>query len=69
MSTLTSQIRRFYSDDGRDDRDFTHQAARLREARTKMHEGADLLGRVSERLRSLIIDRQGPELRRQANGR
>lgn len=51
---MFNQFRRYWSDDGRNDRDFTPQEKRLKDALTHLKEAADSLSKASEVLLDVI---------------
>jgi hypothetical protein len=57
IQVLKSQFRRIYADDGHGDKDFSEQEERLREAHEKLLGASQLLTRVSEILRGVILDK------------
>lgn len=58
MINIVNQFRRIFSDDGRDDRDFSDQEERLRQAQLHLKEAADGLARAASILADLIKARQ-----------
>lgn len=54
MIAIVNNIRRIFSDDGRNDRDFTDQEQRLQQARAGLIAEADGLKRAAEALADLI---------------
>lgn len=55
MNAIISQFRRIYSDDGRLDKDFSEQEARLRAANAKLAQATSELIRASVRLNDVIL--------------
>lgn len=54
---MFNQIRRMWADDGRNDRDFTPQEQRLKNALKHLKEAADSLSKASEVLIDVINSR------------
>lgn len=57
MNQIVNQFRRIFSDDGRGDRDFTEQEARLRQAQQYLREATDGLTKAASILTDLIRTR------------
>lgn len=57
IHVLKSQYQRIFTDDGRGDRDFSEQEARLRVAQGRLLQASALLTKVSDILRTLIMDK------------
>jgi hypothetical protein len=55
---MLNQIRRLWADDGRDDKDFTSEELKLKEALTNLKYAADTLSRASTALLDLIHTRR-----------
>lgn len=58
MIKILNQFKRILADDGRDDRDFSDQVERLRQAQKHLEESADGLARAASILADLIKARQ-----------
>jgi hypothetical protein len=54
MMQVANQFRRIFSDDGREDKDFSEQEEKLREVQQKLWNATDLLRHASETLTGLI---------------
>lgn len=54
MNAIVNNIRRIFSDDGRNDRDFSDQEEKLQRARAGLIAEADGLKRAAEALADLI---------------
>ncbi|MBR1198809.1 hypothetical protein JQ574_22695 [Bradyrhizobium sp. AUGA SZCCT0158] len=54
MNSILNNIRRIFTDDGRNDRDFTDQESRLQTARAALLVEADELKRAAESLADII---------------
>lgn len=54
MIQVVNQFRRIFSDDGRGDKDFSQQEARLREVQRQLHKATEALKSASETLIDLI---------------
>jgi hypothetical protein len=54
MNAILSQFRRIYSDNGRDDKDFTEQEIRLRAANLKLANATRELVRASVHLNDVL---------------
>ncbi|MBR1193254.1 hypothetical protein [Bradyrhizobium sp. AUGA SZCCT0160] len=54
MNSILNNIRRIFTDDGRNDRDFTDQESRLQTARDALMVEADELKRAAELLADII---------------
>jgi len=54
MRTILNNIRRILFDDGRDDRDFTEQEARLAEVQKHLHDATTSVKKCAELLAALI---------------
>jgi hypothetical protein len=55
MSQILNQFRRIISDDGRNDKDFTKQEEKLREAREHLHKATDALKKSARNLTDYLI--------------
>ena len=51
---MFNQIKRLWTDDGRDDRDFTPQEEKLKDALLHLQQAADSLSRASQTLLGVI---------------
>jgi arginyl-tRNA synthetase len=55
MNAIVNQFRRIYSDYGQNDKDFTDQETKLREARTKLANATQELIKSSMRLNDVVL--------------
>lgn len=58
MNKVVNNFRRMFSDDGRGDKDFSDQEARLREAQQYLKEATDGLTKAANILADLIKSRR-----------
>ena len=64
MDRIINQFRRIYSDDGREDKDFSGQEERLREAEARLARGTQELAKAAENLnRAALSVMPPPELK------
>ena len=60
LASLTSQFRRVWSADMGDEKDFSEQEARLRQAQQSVTEASEALRKVAELLKDALIKRRPP---------
>jgi hypothetical protein len=57
---VINQFRRMITDDGRNDKSFVHDEARLKGALTNLKLATDALIRASQTLQDLLMDKEAP---------